>query len=172
MIDRDLEEALDLARVEVHGQHAVDADPLQALGDDPGGDGLARRRLLVLARVAEPWHDRDDPVRGGALRRVDHHHQLHQRVVGGHPLRGVGRRGLHEEDVGAADRLVVAAVDLAVREGPQVDVADVDVEVAGDPRGQLHRAPPAEHHQPLGVVLRDRADHLGALLDGAHESFS
>ena len=123
-----LEEALDLAGVEVHRQHAVDADGLEALGDDAGGDRLARRGLLVLARVAVPGHHGDDPVRRGALRGVDHHQQLHQRVVRRHPVRGVGGGGLDEEDVGAADRLLVAAVDLAVGEGAQVDLAEVDVE--------------------------------------------
>ena len=36
---------------------------------------------------------------------------------GRHALGGVGGRRLDEEDVGAADRLLVAAVDLAVGEG-------------------------------------------------------
>ena len=44
-----------------------------------------------------------------------------------------GRAGLDDEDVGAADRLDVAAVDLAVREGLQLDVAELDAELLGDP---------------------------------------
>jgi hypothetical protein len=54
----------------------VGADALETLGDDAGGDRLARRRLLVLARVAVPGHDGDDPVGGGTLSGVDHRQQL------------------------------------------------------------------------------------------------
>jgi hypothetical protein len=176
VVDGHLEEALHLARVEVHGEDAVDAHRLEALGDDPGGDRLARLRLLVLAGVAVPGHDGDDPVCRGALGGVDHRQQLQQGVVGRHPVRIVGGGRLHQEDVGAPDRLAVAAVDLAVGEGAQVDGAEVDVELSCDPRRQLHRAAAAEDHQALGVVLRDRAHDLpllldcGPLLDDAHES--
>src|SRR5581483_8564500 len=52
----------------------------------------------------------------------------------------------------------LAAVDLAVGERPQVDVAHVHAEVPGDAGRELHRAAAAEDHEPLGVVLRDRAD--------------
>src|SRR4029450_11865902 len=95
------------------------------------------------------------------------HQELHQRVVGGHPGGLIGGSRLDDEHVGPADRLLVAAVHLAVGEGPQVDRPEIDVELAGDLRGQLHRSPPAEHHQALGVVLRDVGEHLGALLDDA-----
>ena len=138
------------------------------LGDDTRRDRLARRRLLVLARVAVPGHHRDDPVRRRALCRVDHHQQLHQRVVRSHSGGLVGGRGLDEEDVGAADRLLVAAVDLAVGERAQVDCAEVDVELAGDLRGQRAGSAAAEHHQPLRVLLRYVGEELRSLLDRAH----
>ena len=35
VIDRDREEALDLAGVQVHRQHAIDAGELQHVGDEP-----------------------------------------------------------------------------------------------------------------------------------------
>ena len=132
VVDRDLEEALDLAGVQVHREHAVGAGGLQHARHEPGGDRLARQRLLVLARVAVPGRDGDDPVRRGALGRVDHQQQLHQVAV----HRRVGR--LHDEDVRAADRLEVAAVDLAVGEGLQLDLAERDAELAGD---LVRRAP-------------------------------
>jgi hypothetical protein len=90
VVHRDVEEALDLARVKVHGQDPIDPDRLERLGDDPGGDRLARGRLLVLAGVAVPRHHRDDPVGGRSLGGVDHAEQLDQGVVRGHPLRLVG----------------------------------------------------------------------------------
>src|SRR4029079_14931083 len=91
VVDGDLEEALDLAGMEVHGDDALGADRLERLGDDAGGDRLAGQGLLVLASVAVPGHHGDDPVRGGALGRVDHAEELHQRVVGRHFRRLVGR---------------------------------------------------------------------------------
>ena len=51
VVDRDVEEALDLARVEVHREDAVGARRLDHLRDELRGDPLARPGLLVLARV-------------------------------------------------------------------------------------------------------------------------
>jgi hypothetical protein len=129
---------------------------------------IARRGLLVLARVAEPRRDGDHAVCACADGSVDHEQQLHQRVVRGDAGDLVAARRLDEEDVGAADGLLVAAVDLAVGEGLELHVAEVDVELRGDLRGELHRAPPAEDHEALGVILRDRADDPGTLFEHAH----
>ena len=64
VVDRDVEEALDLVGVQVHHHHAVDADGRQHVGDDLGGDRHARRaRAAVLPRIAEVGD------RGGDARR-------------------------------------------------------------------------------------------------------
>ena len=42
--------------------------------------------------------------------------------------------GLDDEDVGAANRLLVATVRLAVRERLELIVAELDPELLGDPR--------------------------------------
>src|SRR5438045_1809066 len=49
VVDRDVEEPLDLARVQVHGQDSVCSRELEHVGDEPAGDRLARLRLAVLA---------------------------------------------------------------------------------------------------------------------------
>ena len=85
-------------------------------------------------------------------------------------LVGAGR--LDEEDVRAADRLLVAAVDLAVGEGLQRHLAEVEAELAGDLGGQVHRAAAAEDHHLLRVVVVDAGAHLRALLDHAHAVLS
>ena len=54
VVDRDREEALDLAGVQVHREHAVGAGELEHVGDEAAGDRLARLRLAVLPRVREP----------------------------------------------------------------------------------------------------------------------
>ena len=53
VVDRDREEALDLARVEIHRQDAVDARELEHVGEEARRDRLARLRLAVLARVRD-----------------------------------------------------------------------------------------------------------------------
>jgi len=106
LVARLLEEALDLAGVQVHREDPVDPRRLEHPRDEAGGDRLARRGLLVLARVAVPRRHGDHAVRRAADGRVDHRHELHQRVVRRQPLGGVAARRLHDEDVGAADRLL------------------------------------------------------------------
>ena len=66
--------------------------------------------------------------------------------------------GLDDEDVGAADRLVVAAVRLAVRERLELDLAELDAELLGDPLREVGVRAAGEDHQPL---LRARARSSG-----------
>ena len=152
VIDRLLEEALDLAGMEIHRQNAVGAGDLEHPRHEPRGNRLARLGLLVLARIPEPRGDGDHPVRGGADGGVDHHQQFHQRIVGGDAGRGVAARGLHDEHIRATNRLVVAAVDLPVGEGLHGDGAQIDAQLAGDVVGQLRIGAAGEEHQPLAVV--------------------
>src|SRR4051794_491023 len=94
-------------------------------------DPFAPAGLAILAGVREPRDDGRDPLRRGELRRLDHQQQLHDVLVDGLAA------GLHDEEVGAADRLVVAAVGLAVPEGVQLDLAELDAELVGDALGEL-----------------------------------
>jgi hypothetical protein len=132
VVHRLLEEALRLAGVKVHGEDTVGAGGLEHAGDEAGGDRLARRGLLVLAAVAVPRRDGDHAVRRRADGGVDHHHQLHQGVVRVHALPRVGAGRLDDEYVRPADRLLEAAVDLAVGERLQRDAAEVDVQLPRD----------------------------------------
>ena len=156
VVDRDLEEALDLAGVKVHGEDAVGTGDLQHVGDELRSDRLARRRLLVLARVRKPRDDRGDPARRGELCRVHHDQQLHQVAIDGLAA------GLHDEEVGAADGVLVTAVRLAVGKGLDRRVTELDAERSGDVVGQVGVRTPGEEHQtlrrrPLEVVVRRRA---------------
>ena len=117
VVDGDREEALDLAGVEVHRQDPVGAGDLEQVGDEAGRDRLARLRLAVLAGVREERDHGGDALRGAELRRLDHLQELHQVLV------DRAAAGLDEEDVGAADRLVVADVGLAVRERRSIVIA-------------------------------------------------
>ena len=73
----------------------------------------------------------------------------------------VADTGLDDEDVGAADRLVVAAVGLAVLERLELHVAELDAELLGDVLREIGMRAAGEDHQPLqraalDVVLRRR----------------
>ncbi len=110
VVDGYLEEPLHLARVEIHRQHAVGAGRLDHLRDELRGDRLPRTRFLVLPRVGVERDHGRDPLGRGELGRVDHDQQLHQVLVDRRRAR------LDDEEVGAANRLLVAAVRLAARE--------------------------------------------------------
>ena len=61
VVHRDVEESLDLVGVQIHRQHAVDADRRDHVGDHLRRDRHARRaRPAVLARVAEIRNRRGD----------------------------------------------------------------------------------------------------------------
>jgi hypothetical protein len=115
---------------------------LEHVGHQLGGDGLAPGGLAVLARVAVVGDHRGDALGRRALGGVDHDQLLHDRVVHG---RGVG---LDDEDVGAADRLVEPAVDLAVGELAQIGLGEAHAELIGDVLGQLGVAAPGHDHEP------------------------
>src|SRR5207248_9925953 len=87
-------------------------------------------------------------------RGLDHEEELHQVAVDRLAA------GLHDEEVGAADRLVVAAVALAVGERAQLDLAELDAELLGDPLRELRMRPPGEYHQAL---LRSALDPVPRL---------
>ena len=125
VVERDVEEALDLGAVQIHGQRAVGAGDGDQVGDQLGGDRRARLVLAVLARVAEVRHHRGDAARRGALGGVEHDQQLHQVI-----RRRV--RGLHDEHVAAADVLVEAHRDFAVLEARHLDVTERHLELLAD----------------------------------------
>ncbi len=143
VVDGVVEEALDLSGVEVDGRDPIGAGGGDEIGDEPRADRFARRGLPVLTRVAVERADRGDALRRRALGRVDHDELFHQAVVDRFAVR------LEHEHVRAPDALAVAAVDLAVRERRQRDVAERDLQRGGDLRRQL-LVPAARHQdQPL-----------------------
>ena len=109
MIERNVEEPLDLRGVQIHGQN-----PFRPRGGDEvrhelGGDGDPRLVFAVLARVPEVRDHRRHPPGGSPPDRVQHDQELHD-VAGG------GIRGLDDEHVVAADVLVDLDPGLPVRE--------------------------------------------------------
>ena len=111
VVDGDVEEALDLVGVQVHGEDAVDTGDLQHVGHDLGADGHARgAHATILAGIAEVGNHGSDAAGRGATQGVDQDHQLHQVVVGGRT------GGLDDEGILATDVFQDLDVDFAVGE--------------------------------------------------------
>ena len=126
IVHRDVEEALNLVGVQVHGQHPVGAGGGDHVGHQLGGDGVAALGLAVLPGVAEIGNHGGDTAGAGPLAGVDHHQQLHQPVVDG--LAG----GVDEEHVAAADALIQGYGGLAVGEGLHLCLAQLDADNLAD----------------------------------------
>lgn len=77
----DVEEALDLRGMQVHGDDVVAAGGLQHVRDELGGYGGAALVLLVLARIREVGADDGNAPRGGGSAGMDHDEKLHEAVI-------------------------------------------------------------------------------------------
>jgi hypothetical protein len=81
VVDRNVEEALDLRSVEVHSDDVVAAGSLKHVSHQTSSDGSAGFVLLVLASVGEVGQDGGDATGRGSLASVDHDEQLHDSIV-------------------------------------------------------------------------------------------
>src|SRR5260221_170425 len=99
------------------------------------------RRAAVLARIPEV-RDRGGDARGArAAQRIDHDHQLHQRVIGRRARR------LQHEHILAADVLEELHHHLAVAEARHRGLAELDAQVLRHPLREPRVGVAREHHQ-------------------------
>ena len=131
MIQRDVEEALDLGGVQVHGQDPVGAGGGEHIRHKLGGDGVPGFGLAVLAGVAKVGDHRGDPPGGGPSAGVDHDQKLHKMVVDG--LTG----GLNQKNVGAADGLLQGNGSLSVGKLPDIRFAQFNAQFSADGFGKF-----------------------------------
>ena len=131
VIDRLLEEPLNLPLVQVDGRDGIDTGRLEHAGDELGGDGLARGRLAILTGVAIMRDDGMDSSRTCTTGSIGHDKQLHESVV------DVTRNRLDEEDILATNGFHEARVGLAVRELLERDVTQLDIEMPRHLLGEL-----------------------------------
>src|SRR6266446_3169087 len=108
VVDRHVEEALDLAGVQVDRQHARGAGGGDQVGHQLGADRHARRDLPILTGVAVVGYHRRDAPRRRPFEGVEHQEQLHQVVVAGRA------GGLDHEHIAAAHVLGDLDLHLAV----------------------------------------------------------
>jgi hypothetical protein len=157
VIDRAVEEALDLGRVQIDGHQAVGARGEEEVGHQARRDGFTSQVLLVLPGVAVEGEDHGDPLGRRPLERVDHDELLHDRVVDRR------RVALQHEGVAAAHGLVEADVDLAVGEVVRRGGNEVDLEEVCHLLGQHRVRPTREEHDLLRRGLLEEATHLSRL---------
>ena len=159
MIHGNIEKALNLLRVQIHGQHAVHPGGDQQIGHQFGGDGHAGLVFAVLARVTIKRHDRRDAHGAGPAQGVNHDEQLHQIMVR-------GRRGrLNDENVFAADIFLDFHKGFTVGERGDVAVAEFAANVFADGAGQrLVRRAGKDFHRlknNFGFKKRNRRGRRG-----------
>lgn len=99
IVDGDVEKALYLARVEVHGDNVVAAGDHEHVGDELRSDRRARLVLFVHARVREARNDCRNAARRGCLAGGNEDEELHEVVV------HIVAAGLQNKDVLVAHRL-------------------------------------------------------------------
>src|SRR5580700_802537 len=127
VVDRDVEESLNLIRVQIDGQQSPDACARDHVRNEFRGDRRARRaRSSILARVTEVRHDRADARGRGTSARIDQHQQLHQVICHRRT------RGLYDEYVAPAHVLDELDVHFAVAEATDLHAAHGRSQVARD----------------------------------------
>ena len=122
VVHRDVEEALNLRGVQVHGQDAVRTGDGNEVRDKLCGDRVTALGLAVLAGVTEIGDHRRNAPGGCAAHGVNHDQQFHQVVV--HGVAG----GLHDENVFPADRFIHRDGAFAVGKMGDVAVAGADIQ--------------------------------------------
>ena len=147
VVDGAVEEALDLAGMEVDADQPAGTGRREHVGHQLGGDGLPARRLAVLAGVAVVRADRGDALRRCPAGGIDHDQLLHQGVVDGRFVRAAVR--LDDEGVAPPDGLTEAAVDLTVGELGQVGLAQLLAEFLGDLLGERSAGPSGDQVERL-----------------------
>lgn len=123
VVDGDVEEALDLTGVQVHGNDMVASGRDQHVGNELGGYGRSALVLLVLSGIGKVGENGGDAAGAGGATGVDHDEELHQAVVD--VVRG---RGLQNEDVLVSDRLADRHRGLLIRIVEAHGLCDLDAE--------------------------------------------
>ena len=107
MIDRDVEETLNLVGMKVHCDEAVDTGYRQQVGNQLGADRHTRLVLAVLTSPAEIRDHRDDLTGRSTLGRIDHQQEFHQIV-------GIRESRLYQKNIVSSNGFFVRNRKLAI----------------------------------------------------------
>ena len=139
VVDGNVEEALNLSRVQVHREDSVSTGGGDKVCNELCGNGVAALGLAILTRVAEVRDDGGDASRGGAAHCVDHNEQFHKIVVDG------TAGGLNDENVLAAYGLGYRDGTLTVSKLRHVCVAQILIKLGADIMCKLRVGVAGEH---------------------------
>lgn len=144
-IRRNPEEALDLGRVQIHGQNSVRAGGLDQIGHESSCDRDPRLVLLVASGVGEVGKYSSDAASRCVLQRIEHDEELHD------PLVDRRRASLNHVDIGFSDVVQNLDEQVLVRELDGTGSADRDVEMVADSCDEFGVATTTENHDPCAV---------------------
>ena len=111
MVNGNVEEALNLCSMKVHGQHTVGTGNCYHIGNQLGRNGIAGLGLAVLTGIAVVGHYGGDAAGRSALEGVDHDEHFHQVIV--NRLAG----GLYNKNIGATNRFFDGNRNFTIGEG-------------------------------------------------------
>src|SRR6266849_4019064 len=125
-VNRDIEEALNLARVHIHREHAMSARDRDTVCDQASGDGNARLILLIGTAIGIVGDDGGDAGSGGAFKRIDHDQQFHNGAV--------DRRaeGLDDEHIAATYIIIDFHEDIFVAKLKNICITQWNMQVLTD----------------------------------------
>ena len=126
MINGNIKEALNLCRMEIHGENSVRSGGGEHICYDLRGDRVSCLGFSVLARVAEIRDNGSYSSGGSAAERIYHNDELHEVIVYG--ITG----GLHNEYVGTADGFLKGYAHLAVSKVSDGAFSHGETEVFGN----------------------------------------
>ena len=82
IVQRDVKKSLNLSRMQIHRQAAMGTGDGNQIRHQFGGDGCARSRFSVLARIAIIRHESRDAPSRTASESIQRNQQLHRMIIG------------------------------------------------------------------------------------------
>src|SRR5690606_21702292 len=144
IVDRDIEETLDLVSVQIHHHDAIDTDHLQHIGHDFGRDRHTRRTgASILAGVTKVRDGGGDATGRSTAQGIDHHHDFHQIVVGG------STGGLQNENIATAHILVDFNHGFPIREATHRHFPQRHIKVVDDIDSKARISRAGEDHESV-----------------------
>ena len=132
MVNRHIEESLDLVGMEVHGNQAVDACCTQQVGYKFCGNRHAGFVLAILTGPAEVGHHSGNRLGRCPLGCINHEQELHKVVA-------VRECGLDKVNLGAADGFLERYFELPIGKVLDVHLAKLYAQIMGYFLGNITR---------------------------------
>ena len=139
VIQRNVEEALNLGGVQIHGQDPVSAGGGEHIGNQFCGDGVPGLGFTVLPGVTEVGDNGGNPACGCTAAGIDHYQQFHQMVIDG--LAG----GLNQEYVGATNGFFQGDGSFTIGEMLHRGLSHFDAQLFADGLSKLRVGVAAEN---------------------------